>query len=176
MLGTNLSVYMARIIFSFYVIIQIVSQTGPHFYADNKLTDITAILGKEENFDLEAKEAAKSNKQFELITKLLPKNKSKRNEAIRLLSSDEKLLEMYNILLVSRDGDFFKVAETSKEYVLKIDASQTCEAPVVLSSSYYKSYTHSERHACLIKHYVNLNHYNVSKLLINPLLLSKLIV
>ena len=25
-------------IFSFYVIIQIVSQTGPHFYADNKLS------------------------------------------------------------------------------------------------------------------------------------------
>lgn len=29
---------MARISFSFYVIIQTVSQTGPHFYADNKLS------------------------------------------------------------------------------------------------------------------------------------------
>lgn len=38
MLGTSLSVYMAYIIFSFYVIIQIVSQAGLHFYADNKLS------------------------------------------------------------------------------------------------------------------------------------------
>ena len=85
-------------------------------YADNKLTDIGLILGKSEDIDAEAKAVAKGKKQFDLIAKGF-KNDKELNKAINVLSNDEKLIEMYNILLVSRGANYVSVGETCKEYL-----------------------------------------------------------
>lgn len=85
-------------------------------YADNNLTDIGKLLGKSEDIDAEAREVAKGKKQFELIAKNF-KNAKELNKAINVLSNDEKLIEMYNILLVARGADYASVGEICKEYL-----------------------------------------------------------
>ena len=84
-------------------------------YYKNGLTDIEKLLGKQEDFDEEAASIAKGDKQFQRISKLLPV--SEFEEAKKLLSNDEKLLEMYNILLVSRGMDYRKVSDISQRYI-----------------------------------------------------------
>ena len=84
-------------------------------FAKNGLTDICLILGKNENFDMEAKQVAKGQKQFKLIRKCIPA--SEMADAMEKLSSKEKLLEMYNILLVLRGGDYREISKVSEEYI-----------------------------------------------------------
>lgn len=85
-------------------------------YAQNGLTDISVILGAKEDFDYEASRVAKGKKQFKLIRKQVSSDNM--DEAISVLSNDEKLLEMYNILLVSRGNDYRQVGKLSKQYLL----------------------------------------------------------
>ncbi len=97
-------------------------------YADNKLTDIGEILGKNEDWDEEAKAVAKGKKQFELIEKCFDDEKEF-EDAVRLLSNDEKLLEMYNILLVSRgDYSYLEVEENCRNYIKLRNEKRLIEA------------------------------------------------
>ena len=86
-------------------------------YAKNGLTDISALLGKNEDIDFEAEVVAKGTKQFELISKVFSDD-NERKKAIELISNNEKLLEMYNILLVSRGEKYQEVAETCEKYMV----------------------------------------------------------
>lgn len=84
-------------------------------FEKNGLTDICLILGKNEDFDMEAAQVAKAQKQFKLIRKCIPA--SEMADAMEKLSSKEKLLEMYNILLVLRGGDYKEISKVSEEYI-----------------------------------------------------------
>jgi len=84
-------------------------------YRRNGLTDICNLLGKSEDFDLEANKVAKGTKQFKLIKKKIQPKEFE--EAIEALKCDNKLLEMYNILLVSRGNDYRDVSRNCQEYL-----------------------------------------------------------
>lgn len=79
------------------------------------LTDIVKILGKREDIDWEAKTLVKDNRQFRIIRDCCAGEQEYRS-MIETLSSEEKLMEMYNILRVARGGDYRKIGETCREY------------------------------------------------------------
>lgn len=84
-------------------------------YKNRGLTDIKKILGVKEDFDKEANEVAKGLKQFDLLKEyFLPKEMKK---VIKEISCDNKLIEMYNILLVTRNTDYKKVGEISRRFI-----------------------------------------------------------
>lgn len=86
-------------------------------YKQKGLTDISKLLGKRENFDWEAANIARGNKQFNQLFKKYPFPASEQERIIKLLSCNEKLLEMYNILLVYRGEMYTEVADTFNKYV-----------------------------------------------------------
>ena len=85
-------------------------------FSQNNLVDICKLLGNSEDIDAEANEVAKGKKHFALIEKTVPEDEFEK--AKELLSNDEKLLEMYNILLVSRGRmPYETVSKICSEYV-----------------------------------------------------------
>ena len=83
-------------------------------YRENGLLDISSILGKNENFDEEAKMVAKGIKHFKLLKGHVPESEMK--EAVNELSCDEKLMEMYNIIRVTRGENYRKIGELCRQY------------------------------------------------------------
>lgn len=96
-------------------------------YQENGITDIEYILGKTENLDEEAKRIVTGDRQFEMLKDSVSEKDIP--EAKKELSSDEKLLEMYNILCVSRgEKDFHEVGRISREFVKLRDEKKLKEA------------------------------------------------
>lgn len=84
-------------------------------FRENKLCDINDILGKKEDFDLEAKLLVKnSKKHFKLIKSSFTKEMME--DVISELSCEEKLMEMYNVLRVMRGEDYKKIGELCRRY------------------------------------------------------------
>lgn len=84
-------------------------------YRKNGLTDICSLLGKSEDFDAEADKVVKGTKHFKLIKKNVQPIEFE--EAVEALKCDDKLLEMYNILLVARGNDYHVVSHNCQEYL-----------------------------------------------------------
>ncbi|MCM1235983.1 MAG: hypothetical protein NC489_38320 [Ruminococcus flavefaciens] len=83
-------------------------------YRENGLLDIGFILGKNEDFDEEAKIVAKGTKHFKLLRGHVPEMEME--DAIRELSCDKKLMEMYNIIRVARGEHYRKTGELCRQY------------------------------------------------------------
>ena len=84
-------------------------------YKKEGLTDLRRILGARENIDQEAKEVAKDDRHFKLMKNKF-ENEEEYNSAVLQLSTDDKLMEMYNILRVRRGDDYREIAEISSKY------------------------------------------------------------
>lgn len=97
----------------------------PVFYEHN-LCNISDLLGEKENFDKEANSVARGKKQFDILKKYFP-DLSQRQDVINVLSCDEKLMEMYNILRVMRGSDYKEIGALCKKYRELRDAKRLSE-------------------------------------------------
>lgn len=88
-------------------------------YRENGLTDIEKLLGKKEDLDDEAERIADSDKQFGIIEHKFSDSELKRVK--RTIGSNEKLLEMYNILRVLRGDKYEEIGKISRQYVEQRD-------------------------------------------------------
>lgn len=127
-------------------------------YRENKLLDINVILGKNEDFDDEAGRVAKSTKHFKLLKGHVAE--SEMQEAISELSCDEKLMEMYNIIRVTRGESYRKTGELCRQYLKLRNARKLKDISPELHK-YYLDYSNKYRVALL---YILLAVYGEQKL------------
>lgn len=83
-------------------------------YRERNLCDIISILGASEDIDKEADQIVKDKRHFKIIKKRY--SDGELQNVIRELSCDEKLMEMYNILRVSRGEDYRETGRISREF------------------------------------------------------------
>lgn len=83
-------------------------------YRDNGLCDISLILGKNEDFNAEARLIVKGTKHFKLIKKYFSEDILQ--DVINELSCDEKLMEMYNIIRVLRGENYKDIGKLCRQY------------------------------------------------------------
>lgn len=127
-------------------------------YRENNLLDINAILGKNEDFDLEASLVTKGIKHFKIIKKHF--SDEMMQDVIKELSCDEKLMEMYNIIRVSRGEDYKVTGELSRKYQILRKERKLGTAKGALHK-YRLDYSDKYRVALL---YILLTIYNEQKL------------
>jgi len=115
-------------------------------FKNNKLDNIRELLGEKQNFDADAADVAKGDKQFGILSEYFEQHN--RNQVIEELSNDEKLLEMYNILLVVRGHDYRKVGEISRRFI-KCRSESNIDPSDPEVYKYYLDYTNKYRLALL---------------------------
>lgn len=84
-------------------------------FRENGLCDISAILGKKEDFDAEAAMVVKGTRHFKLIETYFPSDNNMQ-EAIKELACNEKLMEMYNIIRVMRGEKYKEIGRLCRKY------------------------------------------------------------
>lgn len=84
-------------------------------FRENNLCNIVSLLGEKENFDEEAAMVAKDTRHFKLLKNYFPDHK-RMEDVVSVLSCEDKLMEMYNILRVMRGSDYKEIGELCKKY------------------------------------------------------------
>lgn len=119
-------------------------------FKERNIVDIERILGKDEDFDKEAERAVDGKiKHFYLLKNSFSKDEI-RDNIIKEIACDNKLMEMYNILRVSRglDKNYKDTGDLCKKYIDTPNKSGLKEEDEILYK-YYLDYSSKYRMALL---------------------------